>query len=139
MKKIGLAMIGLFIFGTHFAWADDAVFPWEFPHASGTDALAPRDELGKLHQMARPIPNDFEPRYRCRVAYYFKAPEQLIAQPAYVGALQRDLKRLGYYCGEIDGVWGPDTQDAIARLQKNYSMRVTGTLTDPVRRALHLP
>jgi hypothetical protein len=29
--------------------------------------------------------------------------------------------------------------DAIARLQKNYSMRVTGTLTDPARRALHMP
>jgi hypothetical protein len=29
--------------------------------------------------------------------------------------------------------------DAIARLQKNYSMQVTGTLNDPVRRALHMP
>ena len=29
--------------------------------------------------------------------------------------------------------------DAIARLQKNYSMRVTGMLNDPVRRALHMP
>jgi hypothetical protein len=29
--------------------------------------------------------------------------------------------------------------EAIARLQKNCSMRVTGTLTDPVRRALHMP
>jgi len=29
--------------------------------------------------------------------------------------------------------------DAIAHLQKNYSQRVTGTLTIPVRRVLHLP
>ena len=27
------------------------------------------------------------------------------AEPAYVGALQRDLHRLGYYCGPIDGVF----------------------------------
>jgi peptidoglycan hydrolase-like protein with peptidoglycan-binding domain len=60
-------------------------------------------------------------------------------QPAYVSALQRDLRRLGYYCGPIDGVFSDDVGDAIARLQKNYSMRVTGTLTDPLRRALHLP
>ena len=32
-----------------------------------------------------------------------------------------------------------EVSDAIARLQKNYSMRVTGTLTEPVRRALHMP
>jgi peptidoglycan hydrolase-like protein with peptidoglycan-binding domain len=62
-----------------------------------------------------------------------------MAQPAYVGAVQRDLARLGYYCGPIDGIWSPEVSDAIARLQKNYSMRVTGTLTIPVRRALHLP
>jgi peptidoglycan hydrolase-like protein with peptidoglycan-binding domain len=49
------------------------------------------------------------------------------------------LRRLGYYCGPIDGVFSGEVSDAIARLQKNYSMRVTGTLTIPVRRALHLP
>jgi drug/metabolite transporter (DMT)-like permease len=32
-----------------------------------------------------------------------------------------------------------DLEDAIARLQKNSSMEVTGTLTVQVRRALHLP
>jgi peptidoglycan hydrolase-like protein with peptidoglycan-binding domain len=64
---------------------------------------------------------------------------ELAAQPAYVGALQRDLQRLGYYCGPIDGMFSPDVSDAIARLQKNYSMRVSGSLTIPVRRALHLP
>jgi peptidoglycan hydrolase-like protein with peptidoglycan-binding domain len=64
---------------------------------------------------------------------------ELIGRPAYVGALQRDLRRLGYYCGPIDGVFSGEVSDAIARLQKNYSMRVTGTLSIPVRRALHLP
>ena len=67
------------------------------------------------------------------------APEQLILQPAYVGSMQTTLRRLGYYCGPIDGVFTAEVADAIARLQKNYSMRVTGTLTDPVRRALRMP
>jgi len=49
------------------------------------------------------------------------------------------LRRLGYYCGPIDGIFSDDVGDAIARLQKNYSMRVSGTLTEPLRRALHLP
>ena len=54
--------------------------------------------------------------------YYFQSGTSLISDPAYVGALQRDLRRLGYYCGEIDGVFSPGVSDAIARMQKNYSM-----------------
>ncbi len=65
--------------------------------------------------------------------------EQLILDPAYVGSMQTALRRLGYYCGPVDGVFTPEVADAIARLQKNYSMHVTGTLTDSVRRALHMP
>jgi peptidoglycan hydrolase-like protein with peptidoglycan-binding domain len=49
------------------------------------------------------------------------------------------LHRLGYYCGPVNGVFTPEVSEAIARLQKNNSMRVTGTLTVPVRRALHMP
>jgi len=71
--------------------------------------------------------------------YYFQSGTSLISDPAYVGALQRDLRRLGYYCGEIDGNFSQDLSGAIARMQKNYSMTVTGTLTVSVRRALHLP
>lgn len=103
------------------------------------DVLAPRDGHGVMHQGKTPRDVDFEPRYQRRWVYYFMAPEQLIQQPAYVGALQRDLRRLGYYCGPIDGIYSHEVSDAMARLQKNNSMRVTGTLTDPVRRALHLP
>jgi len=85
------------------------------------------------------IRSDSAPRYNWRLCYYFKAREQLISQPAYVGSMQTALRRLGYYCGPVDGVFTPEVSDAIARLQKNYSMRVTGTLTVPVRRALHMP
>jgi hypothetical protein len=135
MKKIVLALIlGL---GATIARADeydiiDDIF-------RSTDPLAQRDEYGLLHQGRSVNATDFAPRYHYRFFYYFKAPEQLIVQPAYVGSMQTALRRLGYYCGPVDGVFTPDVADAISRLQKNYSMRVTGTLTDPVRRALHLP
>src|SRR5919106_6844844 len=103
------------------------------------DPLAQRDEWGLLHQGKVVNATDFAPRYRWRFVYYFKAPEQLIVQPAYVGSMQVALRRLGYYRGPINGIFTPEVADAIARLQKHYSLRVTGTLTDPVRRALHLP
>ena len=109
------------------------------PFFHSTDSLAPRDDWGLLHQMPAPNATDFEPRYHWRPLYYLESSRELMTQPAYVGALQRDLRRLGYYCGETDGVFSPEVSDAIARLQKNCSMRVTGTLNIPVRRTLHLP
>src|SRR5205807_9966708 len=110
------------------------------PFFHHTDTLAPRDEWGLLHQSRTTLyETDFAARYSPRAAYYGMSGRALITQPAYVGALQRDLARLGYYCGPIDGVFSDDVSDAIARLQKNYSLRVNGTLSDPVRRALHLP
>jgi Putative peptidoglycan binding domain len=136
MKEIALALIlGL---SAMIARADEygIFFNDNFP--SG-DPLAQRDEWALLHQGRAVNATDFAPRYHWRWVYYFKAPEQLILQPAYVGSMQTALRRLGYYCGPVDGVFTPEVADAIARLQKNYSMRVTGTLTDPVRRALHMP
>jgi Putative peptidoglycan binding domain len=121
------------------AWAAMAARAQEPPLFHSHDALAQRDELGFLHQMSRVNSTDFAPRYHWRPLYWLESGRELTAQPAYVGALQRDLRRLGYYCGEIDGFFSPEVSEAIARLQKNYSMRVTGTLTIPVRRALFLP
>jgi hypothetical protein len=112
----------------------------EDPFFHSTDSLAARDDIGKLHQSRTTLnQTDFAPRYPWRPLYWLEGQRDLIRQPAYVGALQRDLARLGYYCGPIDGVYSVEVSEAIARLQKNYSMRVTGTLTIPVRRALHLP
>jgi len=135
MKRIVLALIlGL---GATIARADECdIIPDIF---RSTDPLAQRDEYGLLHQGRHVNATDFAPRYRWRFIYYFKAPEQLIVQPAYVGSMQTALRRLGSYCGPVDGVFTQEVADAIARLQKNYSMPVTGTLTDSVRRALHMP
>ena len=104
-----------------------------------SDPLAQRDEYGLLHASKHVYPTDVEPRYCWRPLYYLEGADDLARKPAYVGALQKALKRLGYYCGPIDGVFSDDVASALAIMQKNYSMRVTGTITIPVRRALHLP
>lgn len=104
-----------------------------------SDTLAARDEYGFLHQGKVVYATDFAPRYRWRPLYYLESGRDLINHPAYTGALQTALRRLGYYCGPTDGIFSDEVSDAIARLQKNYSMRVTGTLTVSVRRALFLP
>ena len=103
------------------------------------DGLAPRDEWGKLYRSPVVTPTDAEPRYSVRFHYYFKGSRTLQRDPAYVGAVQDALRRLGYYCGETDGVFSGEVSDAIARLQKNYGFKVTGTLNVAVRRALYLP
>jgi Putative peptidoglycan binding domain len=136
MKRIALVLIvGL---SAAAAQADefDVV---DYQIFRSTDPLAQRDEWGLVHQGRNVNATDFAPRYQWRWCYYFKSSDQLTWDPAYVGSMQTALKRRGYYCGPIDGVFTPEVSYAIARLQKNYSMRVTGTLTTPVRRALHMP
>ena len=115
-----------------------SVFALDVPFFHSTDTLAARDEWGLL----TPGPlnsSDLAPRYRIRQFYYFRSGAGLVMEPAYCGALQACLARRGYYNGPIDGVYTPDLSLAIARLQKASAMRVTGTLTIPVRRALFLP
>jgi putative peptidoglycan binding protein len=136
MKRIALTLA--LCLGATIAQADEYDIFYNDIFRS-TDPLAQRDEYALLHQGKAVNATDFAPRYRWRLCYYFKAPEQLVVDPAYVGSMQTALRRLGYYCGPVDGIFTPQVADAIARLQKNYSMRVTGTLTDPVRRALHMP
>jgi hypothetical protein len=117
--------------------ASASVFDETLFHSN--DPLAQYDDWGKLHQSKELNPTDTAPRYRLRWMYYIQHPDILLTKPAYVGALQVALQRNGYYCGPIDGLFSPEVSDAIGQLQKNHSMRVTGTLTDPVRRALFLP
>jgi Putative peptidoglycan binding domain len=112
--------------------SDDPLF-----HSS--DPLAPRDEWGVFHQTPNLYPTDFAHRYNCRFSYYLMSRRELLADPAYVSALQICLRNQGYYCGPIDGINSEQVSEAIARLQKNFAQRVTGHLTVPVRRALHLP
>ena len=136
MKRIALVLIvglgAVVVQADEFDIVDYGIF-------RSTDPLAQRDEWGTTHQTPHVNATDFAPRYAWRWEYYFKARQQLLLDPAYVGSLQTALHRLGYYCGPVDGVFTPQVSYAIARLQKNYSMRVTGNLDTPVRRALHMP
>jgi hypothetical protein len=109
------------------------------PLFHSTNPLAPRDPWGVLHQSPALNPTDYLPRSGSRWYYYFKSRHELLADPAYVASLQVVLRSRGYYCGPIDGIMSEDISEAIARVQKNHAQRVTGTLTVPVRRALHLP
>lgn len=126
-------------FALLFALSAASASAWEFPFFKSRDALAPRDEWGKLHQMPTLNETDFAHREAYRLFYYAKSRNDLAKDPAYVGSLQVSLARLGYYCGEIDGVYSPEVTEAIAKLQKAYQLRVTGNLTVAVRRALHMP
>jgi len=132
--KTKMFLAGLFVtaLGLTLAWADDPLF-------HHVDSLAARDELGPLHQSTRIYSTDWEPHHHWRPLYYFASGPELSQQPAYIGALQGCLKRHGYYCGPIDGLFTDELSDAIARFQKNSSMTVTGTITISVRRALYLP
>ena len=136
MKRIAVVLfVGLIATvarGDEFDIVDYGIF-------RSTDPLAQRSEWGTMHQTPHVNATDFAPRYSWRWQYYFKSGNQLVLDPAYVGSMQTALRRLGYYCGPVDGVFTAEVSYAIARLQKNYSMRVTGTLTTPVRRALHMP
>jgi hypothetical protein len=136
MKRIALALI--LALGAAIAHADEYdIVDYDFIRS--VDPLAQRDDWALLHQGKTLNATDFAPRYKWRWSYYFKSNQEVIQQPAYVGSMQTALRRLGYYCGPVNGVFTPEVSEAIARLQKNSSMRVTGTLTVPVRRALHLP
>ena len=138
--KHSIAALLIITFSAVIARADLNDIFFDRPFFHHTDTLAPRDEWGLLHQSRTTLyETDFASRYSPRAGYYAMSGRELITQPAYVGALQRDLSRLGYYCGPIDGVFSDEVSEAIASLQKNYSQRVTGTLTVPVRRVLHLP
>ncbi|PYK88067.1 MAG: hypothetical protein DMF47_01135, partial [Verrucomicrobia bacterium] len=56
-----------------------------------------------------------------------------------VAAAQEQLARQGYYRGEIDGVFGPETRRAIVRYQSDHGLRATGRLNTDTLHALGLP
>jgi murein L,D-transpeptidase YcbB/YkuD len=54
----------------------------------------------------------------------------------YTVALQKSLAAAGYYPGEVDGVYGPGTVDAVKALQKAHGLPVTGTVDKATDAAL---
>ena len=54
----------------------------------------------------------------------------------YTRTLQESLSEAGYYQGEVDGVYGPETVDAVEALQESHGLPVTGTLDKATAAAL---
>ncbi len=54
----------------------------------------------------------------------------------YTEALQQSLLDAGYYDGEVDGVYGSATVDAVESLQKAHELPVTGTVDKATAEAL---
>jgi peptidoglycan hydrolase-like protein with peptidoglycan-binding domain len=55
---------------------------------------------------------------------------------AEVSDAQQRLRGLGYYNGPIDGIWGPETQAAVERYQRNRGMMATARLDNSTATAL---
>ena len=53
-----------------------------------------------------------------------------------VRALQVDLNRLGYVCGEADGIFGPKTSTAVRAFQREHGLEVDGIVGEKTRAAL---
>jgi peptidoglycan hydrolase-like protein with peptidoglycan-binding domain len=54
----------------------------------------------------------------------------------YTTTLQKSLRDAGYYDGEVDGVYGPATVDAVEALQKAHGLPSTGTVDKATAAAL---
>jgi peptidoglycan hydrolase-like protein with peptidoglycan-binding domain len=54
----------------------------------------------------------------------------------YTAALQQSLADTGYYTGQVDGVYGPMTVDAVEALQAAHSLPQTGTVDKATAAAL---
>lgn len=63
-------------------------------------------------------------------------PDALAAVADYTAALQTSLAAAGYFEGAIDGVYGPETVDAVERLQADAGLPVTGLVDRATAEAL---
>lgn len=89
-------------------------------------------------------PDDFDDGYAVPQNYVFAQPQVLdlnteTEQPIAQGAdsenetnqaVQDALAQAGYYRGEIDGIIGPASREAIANYQRDHGLSVTGYIND---------
>jgi peptidoglycan hydrolase-like protein with peptidoglycan-binding domain len=52
--------------------------------------------------------------------------------------VQERLRQLGAYSGRVDGLWGPDSQQALERFQQSRGLQVTGQLNQATAATLDL-
>lgn len=56
---------------------------------------------------------------------------------AYVKRLQEELKNLGYYRGSIDGIFGPETEAAVKKFQKEKKLKEDGIVGSRTAKAIN--
>jgi hypothetical protein len=61
-----------------------------------------------------------------------RPPDQVIAD------VQSALQEMGYYTGEVDGLLGPLTREALNGYQADYDLTVTGAIDEPTLESLEL-
>jgi hypothetical protein len=85
-------------------------------------------------------PGSYDPGLYQDQEYYDQDNYKSSAQStdAIVADAQKRLSQLGYYRGEIDGIFGAETRRAIVRYQRNHGLRATGYLTTDTLQTLGL-
>src|ERR1700736_1698141 len=73
-------------------------------------------------------------------AYYAGqySPAEVTPSQETIVAVQKELAKLGYYHGPIDGLIGPQTERAISWFQSIDQLSVTGQIDDPTLKALRI-
>lgn len=66
------------------------------------------------------------------------APAMPPLAPDVVRTIQTRLRSLGFYSGQVDGIWGPAMQSALQRFQQGRGLQATGQLTPATATALGL-
>ncbi len=64
------------------------------------------------------------------------SPVPAAVPPDQVRAVQARLRDMGFYRGGLDGVWGPETQQAIARFQQSRALEANSQLNPATLSAL---
>jgi hypothetical protein len=108
---------------------DDGFFPWDYlPYYA--DDYYPYD----YYADSQPYDNTDDQSYDNTDSYNNGVPA---ADPT-VEATQERLAQLGYYTGQVDGVFGPSTRDAVAKYQIANQLSVTGSLSPDTLQSLGL-
>ncbi|MER8692109.1 His-Xaa-Ser repeat protein HxsA [Mesorhizobium opportunistum] len=88
-------------------------------------------------------PSTPEPTYQAPAIVPAPAPLKTLPGNAYkfkeiVQEVQFALLAFGYYSGEIDGEMNPELRAGLLRMQADYSLKVTGTITPETLTALRI-
>lgn len=106
----------------------------EVPESTGaadTGAAAATEEPVTETTAAEPAGEPFQ------ITVPSSAPIGPTSPPKAVKQLQRALKLLGYNVGPIDGVWGPQTENAVKKFQRDNKLGADGLVGEKTERAIN--